>query len=108
MTALSGKERRQQVRAVVEGLRAAAREAGAELPAVYAEEIALDGLALCDQLGITRLGDGVVLHTAPEGAKDLPKLLGYADGSGQWYRDGTKYIAEQPEQGAPVDREVGA
>jgi len=107
MTALAERERRHQVEAVIEGLRVAALEAGTEIPVVYAEQIALDGLALCDQLGVTPLGDGVILHTAPEGPHDLPRLLGYADRSGQWYRDGTKYIAEQPEQGAPVDREVG-
>ena len=107
MTAVAERERRQQVKAVVEGLRAAALEAGTELPVVYAERIALDGLALCDQLGVTRLGDGVVLHTAPEGARDLPKLLGYADGSGQWYRDGTKYLAEQPEGRPAATKEVG-
>ena len=108
MTALAERERRQQIQAVVEGLRAAALEAGTELPVVYAEQIALDGLALCDQLGVTRLGDGVVLHTAPEGAQDLPKLLGYADGSGQWYWDGTKYLSEQPEERPAVVKEAGA
>lgn len=107
MTALAGKERRRQIQAVVTRLRAAALEAGTELPVVYAERVALDGLVLCDQLGVTRLGDGVVLHTAPEGAQDLPRLLGYADGSGQWYGDGTKYLAEQPGGRPAATKEVG-
>jgi hypothetical protein len=108
MSALAERERHHQVEVVVEGLRSAALEAGVELPTGYAEQIALDGLKLCDQLGVTRLGDGVLLHTAPEGADDLPRLLGYADGYGQWYRDGTKYLAEQPNRTAPIGQEVGA
>jgi hypothetical protein len=108
MTALAERERRHQLEAVVGELRAAALEAGTELPVVYAEQIALDGLTLCDQLGVTPLGNGVILHTAPEGTRDLPKLLGYADGSGQWYRDSTKYLAEQPERRPAVTKEAGA
>jgi hypothetical protein len=108
MTALAEQEKREQVGTVVEGLRAAALEAGVELPAGYAERIALDGLGLCEHLGVTRLGDGVIVNTAPEAANDLPRLLGYADRTSQWYGDGTKYLAEQPERTAPVSREVGA
>ena len=108
MTALAEREQRRQVEAVVEGLRAAALEAGTEIPTGYAEGIVLEGLALCDQLGVTRLGDGVILHTAPEGTRDLPRLLGYADRSGQWHRDGTKYLEEAPERAAPAGWEVGA
>ena len=54
-----------------------------------------DGLALCDQLGVTKLGIGVVLHTAPETPKELPRLLGYADNTGQWYPDGTKLAQDE-------------
>jgi hypothetical protein len=107
MTALTDRAGHGQIVTAAEGLCAAALGAGTGLPAGYAEQIAAEGLALCDKLGVTRLGDGVVLHTAPE-APGLPRLLGYADGSGQWYGDGAEHATEQPERQAPVGREVAA
>ena len=42
------------------------------------------GIAICEQLGVTRLDTGVVIHTAPESPQP-PVLIGYADAAGQWY-----------------------
>jgi hypothetical protein len=64
--------------------------------------VCADGLGLSDRLGTTRLGQGVLLHTAPEGATELPRLLGYADRSGQWYGDGTRHGAEAPDVVRPA------
>ena len=57
--------RRTRLAWVTTGLRLAARASGADLPADFTRRGAIDGLGLCDQLGVTRLGRGVVLHTAP-------------------------------------------
>lgn len=76
-------------------LRAAALEAGVELTASYAARVAADGLARCEQLGVTRLGEGVVIHTAPENQYKLPIVLGYADAGGEWLRDGSRHKPEE-------------
>ncbi len=68
---------------------------GVELPKGYAERVSEDGLRLCDQLGVTKLGIGVVLHTAPETPKELPSLLGYAESTGQWFGDCSKYARDE-------------
>ena len=91
----------------VTALRQATLAAGVGLPPGYAERVCDDGLRLSERIGTTRLGEGVLLHTAPEGANELPRLLGYADRSGQWYGDGTRYGPEAPDVARPaVVREV--
>ena len=86
---------------VTAGLRRAARDAGVDLPAVYARQVAADGLRSCDQLGVTRLDTGVVLHTAPDTPDQLPAVLGYADTTGQWYRDGSRHTPRNPRPARP-------
>jgi len=57
------------------GLRRAAADAGVTLPLAYARAVAADGLARADALALSRLGAGVVIHTAP-GERSLPIMLG--------------------------------
>lgn len=73
------------------GLRRAAASAGVALPVDYSQTVAADGLARSPELGVTRLGAGVVLHTQPANNRDLPVVVGYADPRGQWYRDGHRH-----------------
>ena len=80
---------------VAAGVSAAALVVGVELTASYARRIAADGLARCVQLGVTRLGEGVVIHTAPENSCELPIVLGYADAGGEWLRDGSRHRPEE-------------
>jgi hypothetical protein len=80
-----------QVARVAAGLRTAAREAGVDLPIDYAHRVTADGLNRTTQLGVTPLGAGVVIHTAPNSAIQLPVVVGYADQGGQWLRDGRRY-----------------
>ncbi|MGH9074055.1 MAG: helix-turn-helix domain-containing protein [Acidimicrobiales bacterium] len=54
------------------GLRRAAAEVGVTLPVAYSQAVAADGLRREPTLGVTRLGDGVVLHTSPEDDRHLP------------------------------------
>jgi len=75
------------------GLRRAAADAGVTLPLSYARAVAADGLASAEALALSRLGAGVVIHTAP-GERSLPIMLGYADERGQWYRDGRRHCEE--------------
>ena len=83
--------RRHQLGRLAAGIRCAARRSGVALTPSYAERIAIDGLALCGQLGVTGLGEGVVIHTAPESSDQLPIFLGYADSNGEWLRDGSRH-----------------
>ena len=82
---------RHQIEWAASGLRRAATEAGVALPVDYSQAVAADGLARATQLAVTRLGAGVVLHTQPSTDRELPVVVGYADGRGQWYRDGRRH-----------------
>jgi len=98
---------RHQIEWVAAALRRAATDAGIDLPVSYSRAVAADGLAREPEVGITRLGTGVVIHTSPKSEKRLPIVLGYADGRGQWYRDGRRHatateVAEQPSQGMTI------
>jgi hypothetical protein len=99
---------RHQIEWAASGLRRAAADAGIVLPVNYSQAVAADGLAREPELGVTRLGTGVVIHTNAGGDKRPPIVLGYADGRGQWYRDGRRHTepavetSEQPAQGIPL------
>jgi hypothetical protein len=80
-----------QVAWVASGVRRAAHEAGVELEVDYARQLSADALSLDSQVGVTRLGAGVVIHTVPESNHKLPVVVGYADHAGQWYRDGRRH-----------------
>jgi len=56
---------------------------------------------------VSRLGCGVVIHTVPPNKRSLPVVLGYADGRGQWYRDGKRHIEPTPIE-APTENEAVA
>jgi hypothetical protein len=94
-----------QVAWVAAGIRSAARDAGVDLPVDYAHRVTADGLGRATQLGVTPLGAGVVIHTAPDRPDQLPVVLGYADRGGQWLRDGRRYHppATHVAPEAPVD-----
>lgn len=92
-----------QVAWVATKIRRVARELGVDLPGDYARRVAADTLARSKEAGITRLGRGVVLHTLPDDEHTLPIVVGYADPTGQWYRDGRRHGASagpDVEQGA--------
>ncbi len=98
---------RHQVEWVAEGLRRAAAGHGVELSVTYARRVAADRLAHEPELGVTRLGAGVVIHTAPQTNDRLPVMVGYADARGQWHRDGSRHI-ESPLVEDPTEAvEVG-
>lgn len=76
-------------------LRRAARGAGVDLPGSYTERVVHDAPPLVG-VGVSRLGAGLVIHTIPPNNRSLPVVLGYADGRGQWYRDGKRHIEPTP------------
>ena len=84
------------VERVAADVRRAAAEAGVELPASYAQRVATEGVAQEADLGVTRIGAGVVIHTAPAATDRLPVVVGYADARGQWHRDGSRHIEVPP------------
>jgi hypothetical protein len=86
---------------VAAGLRRAAQAAGVQLTMGYSRRVATDGLASAEQLGVTRLGSGVVIHTASELPDRLPVVVGYADRSGQWCADGRRFIEAEPTPEGP-------
>jgi hypothetical protein len=83
---------RKQVDDMVAALQRAAEGAGVELPPDYARRLVVAATREKDQLGVSRLGSGVVIHTFPTTRKRLPLLFGYADPRGQWYRDGSRHL----------------
>ena len=82
---------------VAAGVRAAAHDAGVALTFSYAKRVAAEGIARCDQLGVTKLGDGVVIHTAPDIQGGLPVVLGFASSAGAWFRDGSRHFRTEME-----------
>ena len=97
----------QQIEQVAADLRRAAAEAGVELPVFYTRRVAIDGLAHDAELGVTRLGAGVVIYATPEATDQSRVVIGYADARGQWHRDGRRHI-EGPIAEAPTEAvEVG-
>jgi hypothetical protein len=86
---VSGAELRHRLIWLAAGLRRAAQDVGVDLPVDYAQRVAVEGIRLCDQMGVTPIGRGVAIHTAPSDARQLRILLGYADPAGQEYRDGS-------------------
>jgi len=97
---------RHQVEWVAEGLRRASAGQGVELPVAYARRVATEGLARESELGVTRLGTGVVIHTVAQTKDRLPVVVGYADARGQWQRDGTRHIEVPPIEGPAETGEV--
>jgi hypothetical protein len=88
---LMGRPSRHHIERAAAALRRAAADAGVDLPVAYSQTVAVDGLAREAELGVTRLGAGVVIHTQPDSHTRLPIVVGYADGRGQWYRDGRRH-----------------
>ena len=98
---------RQQIELVAADLRRAAMQAGVDLPPSYARRVAADGLTEGGKLAVTRLGAGVVIHTQVEAKDRLPVLIGYADGRGQWHRDGRRHVEAPSVEGPEDAMEVG-
>jgi hypothetical protein len=86
-----------QVQRVAAGIREVARRYGVELDIGYSEVVAADGLSRCEQIGVSRLGEGVVIHTAPDSKRQLPILLGYAEAGRAWLRSGRSWPTETAE-----------
>ena len=84
-------DRDHQIARVASGIRRAARQHGIELSVGFAQEDAADGLSRCDQIGVSRIGKGVVIHTAPASRRELPILLGYAEAGSAWLRCGSQW-----------------
>lgn len=94
-------ESRHRLEWMAAALRRAAKAAGVQLTMGYSRRVATDGLASAEQLGVTRLGNGVVIHTASELPDRPPVVVGYADRSGQWCADGRRFIEADSTPGSP-------
>jgi hypothetical protein len=94
---------RHQIGWVAAALRRATADQGVELPVAYARRVATEGLARGAELGVTRLGAGVVIHTSASSKDRLPIVIGYADPRGQWHRDGARHIETPPAESSAVD-----
>ena len=80
----------------------AAHDAAVELPRSYVVRVAATVAKGDGEIGVSRLGSGVVLHTVPSTKDRLPVIVGYADSRGQWYRDGSRHV-ETPVAEEPVE-----
>lgn len=87
---------------VTAGLHRAARASGVDLPADFTHRVAIDGLCLCDQLSVNRLGGGVVLHTVPDSNRQLPVVLGHADADEAWNRVDSRHLSPSPSASSAV------
>jgi hypothetical protein len=101
-----GAHRGHRVAWVAAGLRRAAASQGIELPVDYARQVAQDGLGLGDEVLVTRLGSGVVIRSAPRSERELSVLLGYAESSAQWYRDGRRHVGPTHQAGPEAPAET--
>ena len=93
---------RRRIKQMAIALYRAAHAAAVELPRSYVVRVAATVAKGDGELGVSRLGSGVVIHTVPPTKDRLPLIVGYADGRGQWYRDGSRHV-ETPVAGEPVE-----
>ena len=93
---------RRRIEQMAIALYRAAHDAAVELPRSYVVRVAATVAKGDGELGVSRLGSGVVIHTVPPTKDRLPLIVGYADGRGQWYRDGRRHV-ETPVAGEPVE-----
>ena len=97
---------RHRIDGLAVALHRAAHEADVELPRSYVLRVAATIEEGDGELGASRLGNGLVLHTVPATKSRLPMIVGYADSRGQWYRDGSRHvespIAEEPVKGMEI------
>lgn len=92
---------------VARGVRQVSQEHGVPLPLEYSVVLVRDGLSRADSIGVTRVGHGLVFHTTPEpDSRELPIVIGYADRTGAWYRDGRRYVDPAPDSAGPFGSEV--
>jgi hypothetical protein len=61
--------------------------------------VAAAGLKREPNVGLSRLGTGIVIHTVPATRKRLPVVVGYADERGQWCWDGKRHV-DRSDRGA--------
>ena len=91
---------RRRIKQMAIALYRAAHDAAVELPRSYVVRVAATVAKGDGELGVSRLGSGVVIHTVPPTKDRLPLIVGYADGRGQWYQDGSRHVetltAEEP------------
>ncbi len=87
---------RHRIDELVVALCQAAHNADVELPHSYARHVVATTAEGDRELGVSRLGGGVVIHTVPPTKDRLPIVVGYADGRGQWYRDGSRHVETPP------------
>lgn len=97
----------EQLERAVADVRRAAGALGVDLPRSYARRIAGEWLGREGELGVTRLGAGVVLHLQPGSPRTRPVVLGYADARGQWHRDGSRHLEQREPEQPPAVAEVG-
>ncbi len=93
---------RHRIDEMVTALHRAAHDAAVELPRSYVVRVAATVAQGDGELGVSRLGGGVVIHTVPPTRNRLPIIVGYADGRGQWYGDGSRHV-ETPVADEPVE-----
>jgi len=107
LSATTASTDRHRIDEIAIALCAAAHEADVEIARSYARRVAATAKS-AGELGVSRLGRGVVIHTVPATKHRLPVIVGYADNRGQWYQDGSRHV-EVLESDDPIeDEEVGS
>ena len=106
MSATTASPDRHRIDETAKALCLAAHEADVEMAPSYARRIAATTKGR-GELGVSRLGSGVMIHTVPATKRRLPVIVGYADSRGQWYQDGSRHVeileADEPIEGMEVE-----
>ncbi len=97
---------RHRIDEIAIALHRAAHDAAVQLPLPYARRVATMLAENRAELGVSRLGSGIVIHTVPPTKNRLPIVVGYADSRGQWYGDGSRHVettaAEEPVEAVEI------
>jgi len=101
MSATTASSHRHRTDRMATALRRVAYAADVALPIAYARRVAAK-VENDAELGVSRLGGGIVIRTVPATKDRLPVVVGYADSRGQWYRDGSRHV-ETPAAEGPVE-----
>lgn len=107
LSATTASPDRRWIEEMAVALRRAAHDADIEIARSYAQRVATM-VKGAGELGVSRLGGGVVIHTVPATRDRLPIIVGYADSRGQWYQDGSRHVEVLEADEATEDMEGGS
>jgi hypothetical protein len=106
MSATTASSDRHRIDRTAMALRRSAQAADAAVPIPYARHVG--ATAENDpELGVSRLGSGIVIRSVSATKDCLPVVVGSADRRGQWCRDGGRHVWAPAAQDPVEVKEMG-